>query len=89
VIAEGRLFCSVDAGEEYLEHAVDVLGEDIWLFSTDYPHPGTTWPNGVPLVTETGLSESAKIKILGENAKRFLPRLAAVRTPSPSGRGVG
>ncbi len=78
VVAEGRLFCSVDAGEDYLEHAVEVLGDDIWLFSTDYPHPGTSWPDGVSRVTQTGLSESAKTKILGENAMRFLPKLAAV-----------
>jgi len=53
------------------------LGEDIWLFSTDDPHGGTRWPNGAPLVTErTGLSENAKVKMLGENAKRFFPKLA-------------
>jgi predicted TIM-barrel fold metal-dependent hydrolase len=60
-----------------LEHAVEDLGEDIWLFSTDYPHGGSCWPDGVPLVTEReGLTESAKIKILGANAARYLPSLA-------------
>lgn len=77
VVAEGRLFCSVDPREQYLDLCVRELGEDIWLFSTDYPHRGSCWPNGVPLITErTELSKSAKIKLLGENAKRFLPRLA-------------
>jgi len=82
-VAGGQLFCSIEADEGQLEHAVEDLGEDIWLFTTDYPHPGTPWPDGVPMITErTGLSENAKVQMLGENAKRFLPRLARV----PAGR---
>lgn len=77
VIAEGRLFCSVNPGERSLEYCVETLGEDIWLFSTDYPHVGTPWPDGIPLIAELpGLSEGAKIKMFRENAKKFLPRLA-------------
>ncbi len=83
IVAGGQLFCSIEADEGQLEHAVEDLGEEIWLFSTDYPHPGTPWPDGVPMITErTGLTESAKTKMLGENARRFLPRLARV----PAGR---
>ena len=77
VIAEGRLFCSVNPGEKSLEYCVETLGEDIWLFSTDYPHVCTPWPDGIPLITDLpGLSENAKIKMLRGNAKKFLPRLA-------------
>jgi predicted TIM-barrel fold metal-dependent hydrolase len=77
IVASGQLFCSIEADEGQLEHIVDDLGEHIWLFSTDYPHPGTSWPNGLPQIAErTGLTESAKANMLGENAKRFLPRLA-------------
>lgn len=76
VLAAGQLFCAVEADEEYIEHAIESLGEDVWLFSTDYPHSGTPWPDGVSMITErTELAESAKIKLLGENGKRFLPRL--------------
>lgn len=78
IVAEGRLYCSIEADEEHIEYAVETLGEEILLFSTDYPHHGTPWPEGVSMVTERkGLSESAKIKILGENALRFLPKLAS------------
>ena len=49
------------------------------MFTTDYPHSGCPWPDGVPMITERkGLAESAKVKWLGENAKRFMPSLAAV-----------
>jgi len=78
IVASGQLFISVEADEGQLEHCVEDLGEDIWLFTTDYPHPGTSWPNGVPEITDRpGLSESAKIKMLGENSLRFLPRLTS------------
>lgn len=77
ILASGQLFCSLDADEGQIEHAVADLGEDVLLLSTDYPHNGTCWPNGVSLITERNMAESAKVKILGENAKRFLPKLAA------------
>ena len=77
VIAEGRVFLSADPGEDYLGLAVDRLGEDIWLLGTDYPHQGSFYPNGVPLITQCpDISESAKVKLLSTNALRFLPRLA-------------
>ena len=81
IVASGQFFCSVEADEDHIGYAVEALGEDIWLFTTDYPHPGTSWPEGVPLITKRDeLSESAKVRMLGENAKRFLPRLA--RSPA-------
>jgi predicted TIM-barrel fold metal-dependent hydrolase len=82
VIAEGRLFCSVETGEEHLEYAVETLGEDIWLFATDYPHQGSPWPDGVPQIVErTGLTESAKLKMLGGNALRLFARM---KVPVPA-----
>jgi predicted TIM-barrel fold metal-dependent hydrolase len=87
VIAEGRLFCSIEPDEEHLDYAVEALGEDIWLFSTDYPHQGSPWPDGVPMVVDRkGLSGSAKIKMLGANALRMFPRIAKkVRAVSVGG----
>jgi predicted TIM-barrel fold metal-dependent hydrolase len=77
ILQDGNLFCSVEAGENHIAYAVEALGEHPWLFSTDYPHHGSAWPNAVPLIWEKAMSESAKIKLLGDNAIRFLPRLAA------------
>ena len=76
VVAEGRLFHAVDTHERYIEHCVAELGEEMWVIGTDYPHAGTSWPMGVPQIAErTGLSQSAKVKILGSNALRMCPRL--------------
>jgi len=76
IVASGQLFCSIEPDEEHIAYAVEELGEHLWLFSTDYPHGGTCWPRGVSLIAEQDMLESAKRKILAENAKRFLPRLA-------------
>jgi predicted TIM-barrel fold metal-dependent hydrolase len=77
IVAEGRFYVSIEAEEALIEHAVDELGDEIFLFATDYPHQGSPWPNGVKFVTEReGLSEASKEKILGGNALRFCPRLA-------------
>jgi predicted TIM-barrel fold metal-dependent hydrolase len=76
VLAEGRLFHSVDPGERYIEHCVQELGEDIWLFATDYPHTGVAFPNGAQITVERpGLTESAKKKILGANAQKLFTRV--------------
>jgi len=77
IIAGGQVFCSTDTTEQDLGHCIDRLGEHVCLFTTDYPHSGTPWPNGVAEISaREDLSESARIRVLGENAVRFLPRLA-------------
>ena len=79
IVAGGQILCAIDTEEKELGHCVDTLGEDVWAFSTDYPHTQTPWPDGVSQVARrTDLSDSAKTKILGDNALRFLPKLAAV-----------
>jgi predicted TIM-barrel fold metal-dependent hydrolase len=80
ILEGGNLFCSIEAGEKHIAYAVEALGEHPWLFSTDYPHHGSAWPDAVPLIAEKAMPESAKIKLLGANVVRFLPRLAAVAT---------
>jgi predicted TIM-barrel fold metal-dependent hydrolase len=78
ILAEGRYFHAVETGERYVEHAVQELGEDMWLFSTDYPHSGSPWPDGVShIVDRPGLSETATRKMLATNALRLCPRLPA------------
>jgi hypothetical protein len=77
VVAEGRLFHAVESDEHYLKHCVDALGDEMWVFATDYPHIGSPWPEGVPNIAQRPeLSESTKQKILSANALRMCPRLA-------------
>ena len=76
MVKSGRYFHGIDTWETTLESVVDVVGEDVLLFATDWPHGDTAWPTGVDQVMEwPRLSDSAKRKILGENAMRLCPRL--------------
>lgn len=74
----GRYFHGINTWEKTLEHVVDYVGEDVLLFATDWPHGDSAWPVAVQQVVEwPNLTDSAKRKILGENAIRLCPRLEA------------
>jgi predicted TIM-barrel fold metal-dependent hydrolase len=76
VLAEGRYFHAIDTWERSIPFCVEELGEDIWLFASDWPHGDTAWPEAVQQITgRPQLSETAKRKMLGENALRLCPRL--------------
>ncbi len=78
VVTDGRYAHALDTWESSIQQSVESMGEDIWLFATDYPHKGTQWPKGVEQIVDLpGLSEKAKAKILGGNALRICPRLRA------------
>ena len=76
VLAEGRYFHGVDSWERSLEFCIEELGEDIWLFATDWPHGDSAWPESVEQAADRPrLTDSARRKLLGENAMRLCPRL--------------
>jgi predicted TIM-barrel fold metal-dependent hydrolase len=76
VLAEGRYFHAIDSWERSVEFCVEELGEDLFLFASDWPHGDTAWPEAVPmLVDRPRLSETSRRKLLGENALRLCPRL--------------
>jgi predicted TIM-barrel fold metal-dependent hydrolase len=76
ILASGQLFHAVEAGEKYLPLCIHELGEDVWLFATDYPHTGSPWPHGVTKIAQRDdLAETAKLKILGANAQRLCARI--------------
>ena len=63
---------SCDPDETTMPQGVEALGEDKVIFASDYPHWDAVFPGAVKEVRErTGLSESAKRNILGENAARL------------------
>ena len=43
---------------------LEELGEDLWLFATDWPHGDTAWPESVQQITDRrGLSATARALI--------------------------
>jgi len=67
-----QLFFSCDPDEAVLPVAVEFLGEERVIYASDYPHHDAKFPNSVRMIWEhPKLSDSAKRKILGENALRL------------------
>ncbi len=63
---------SVDADEHVAWHVVKEIGDDNLVFSTDFPHPDSAFPEATNefLSLET-LSEDSKRKILWDNCARY------------------
>lgn len=71
-IAQGNWFFAFEPEEKTLPFAIEHIGDDKIIFASDYPH----WDGMFPYVTKTirerkDISEQAKKRILGENAKRL------------------
>ena len=64
-------FLSVEADEATAVHYLDWFGDDNLVFSTDYPHGDSQYPNSVTAFDELPWPEESKIKIVGENWERL------------------
>ena len=83
----GRVFCSIDfsEGAALTKGAIDLIGDHVFMFASDYPHPETIFPDHADTVIawRRELGEAATQKLMWENATRFLRLMS---TPW-SGRG--
>ena len=69
--AEGRCFVAVDCDESPAKYVVDAVGDDTLVFSTDYPHSDSKYPQAVDEFLKLDLPESSKRKILWDNCQRL------------------
>ena len=71
-------------GELSLRQALEALGEDTLMFATDYPHSESWFPKSVEVVLGwTSIGETAKRKLLWDNAAHCYRRLASRRQAQP------
>src|SRR5262245_3734549 len=72
----GRVFVSIDLSEGVglTKAAIDLLGDQAFMFASDYPHPETIFPDHADTVIgwRTVLGEDATRKLMWENASHFL-----------------
>jgi len=72
----GRVFCAIEAfeGPIITKGVIDVLGDGVLMYESDFPHPECMFPNSTDHVLEWKglLGEDATRKLMGENAMRFL-----------------
>jgi predicted TIM-barrel fold metal-dependent hydrolase len=71
-IRSGRLYFSCEADERMLPAVIQLLGEDVLLYASDYPHWDMDYPDSARELWErTDLSPQVRRKILGENARHL------------------
>ena len=70
-------FLSVEADEAIARQYIEHFGDDNLVFSTDYPHADSKFPNAVEAFRELPLPDASKRKILWDN----WARLYGVRDP--------
>jgi predicted TIM-barrel fold metal-dependent hydrolase len=64
-------FLSVEADETTVKQYVEHFGDDNLVFSTDYPHADSKFPNAVDAFCELPLPEASMKKILWDNWARL------------------
>jgi predicted TIM-barrel fold metal-dependent hydrolase len=75
-VRSGRYFQSIEIpeGAALTQSVIDLLGEDILMYASDYPHGESWFPKSVETVMAWELSETAKRKLFWHNAVKFYAR---------------
>ncbi len=66
----GNFFYAPEPDEQALPYLIDKLGDDLFVFASDYPHSGSTF--SADLLERKDISDQAKIKIMQTNGKMLL-----------------
>ena len=71
----GRVFCGVelDEGEAITQSVIDVVGDGVLMYSSDYPHGGCKYPTSPDVVLGwKGLGDETMRKLMSTNASNYL-----------------
>ena len=66
-----QCFASCDCEETPAKQAIEVIGDEHFVFSTDYPHADSKYPNATELFLDLPFGEESKRKILWDNCARL------------------
>jgi hypothetical protein len=73
-LTSGRFFCTIERheGEELFNFVTSVLGDDVLMYASDYPHSECQFPDSVANILKWGsLNAETRKKLLWDNAARF------------------
>src|SRR5918999_3262178 len=70
-LKSGRVFFGCEGNEPFLPRIVRDLGEDLLMFSSDYPHADRTEGTAGYLKNRNDISTIVRQKLLADNAQRF------------------
>ena len=72
----GKVFASIDysEGSRITKSTIDLIGDHVLMYASDYPHPETLFPDHTDSVIawREELGEQAMNKLMWENSSRFL-----------------
>jgi predicted TIM-barrel fold metal-dependent hydrolase len=66
-----QCFVSVEADEDFVKQVIDYMGDDTIVFSTDWPHGDSKYPQAVDAFMKLPISDKSKQKILWDNCARY------------------
>ena len=69
-------------GEAVTTAVMDILGDDILMYASDYPHGESWFPKSVETVMAWDLPEERKRKFFWDNAVRFYARYNDIARPA-------
>lgn len=81
-LSRGNVFFTIDPGEPAIGPALDLVGEDVLFFASDFPHEVNADGCGEEMAElRRALSSQAQQKVFTDNALRFYPSLAKSSGP--------
>ena len=66
-----QCYVSIEADEEPGKYALDWLGDDNVVFSTDYPHPDSRYPHAIDTALTLPIPKESMRKVLWDNCARL------------------
>src|SRR5215475_11998335 len=66
-----QCFVSVEADEDFVKQVIEAIGDETIVFSTDWPHGDSKYPDAVRSFMKLDISEESKRKILWDNCARY------------------
>ena len=75
-VQSGRYFQSIELSEgvPLTNTVLDLIGDDVLMFASDYPHGESWFPLAVDAFMDWHLEEPRRSRLLWENATRFYER---------------
>ncbi len=70
-LKSGRIFFGCEGNESFLGRVIETIGEDLFIFSSDYPHADRTEGTAHHLNERDDISPTVRRKLLADNARRF------------------
>jgi predicted TIM-barrel fold metal-dependent hydrolase len=67
----GRVFFGCEGNESFLAKVVEEVGEDLFIYSSDYPHADRTEGTAIVLKDRGDIAAPVRKKLLEDNARRF------------------